>query len=96
MITDIFTTENFATVVIKLYDENTSLIASTSKTSYSIEKCKPQIKQTNERSQGLLGERNTQITEILPDKCVILEPKILAKDINQAVTIMFASIHPVK
>ena len=95
MITYIFTTENFATIVIKLYDENTNLIASTSKASYSVEKCKPQIKQTNVRSQGLLGDRNSQITETLPDKCVTLEPRILTKDIHQAVTIMFASIHPI-
>ena len=95
MITDMFTTENFATIIIKLYDENTNLIASTSKTSYSIEKCKPQVKQTNVKSQGLLGERNSQITETLPDKCVTIEPRILSKDIHQAVTIMFASIHPI-
>jgi hypothetical protein len=95
MITDMFVTENFATVVIKLYDENTQLIASNSRSSYSIEECKPQVKQTNIKSQGLLGETRSEIIEKFPDKCVLLKPKILAKDINQAVTIMFASIHPI-
>ena len=94
MITDMFTTENFATIVIKLYDEDTNLIASNSRTSYSLERCRPQVKETNVKSQGLLGTTNTNIIEKYPDKCVMLEPKILAKDINQAVTIMFASIHP--
>ena len=37
MITDMFTTEHFATIVIKLYDENTNLIASNSRTSYSFQ-----------------------------------------------------------
>jgi hypothetical protein len=95
MITDMFTTENFATIVIKLYDENTNLIASTSKTSYSMEKCRPQVKQTNVKSEGMMGTTNTEIVEKFPDKCVMLEPKILTRDINQAVTIMFASIHPI-
>ena len=95
MITDMFVTDNFATVVVKLYDENTQLIASTSRSSYSIEECKPQVKQTNVKSQGLLGETRSEIIEKFPDKCVMLKPKILAKDINQAVTIMFASIHPI-
>ena len=95
MVTDIFTTNNFATVVIKLYDENINLIASTSKSTYSIEKCKPQVKETNIKSQGMFGPTNTDVIEKLPDKCVMLKPKILAKDINQAVTIMFASIHPI-
>ena len=95
MITDMFVTENFATVIVKLYDENTQLIASTSRSSYSIEECKPQVKQTNVKSQGMLGETRSEIIEKFPDKCVMLKPKILAKDINQAVTIMFASIHPI-
>ena len=95
MVTDIFTTNDFATVVIKLYDEDTNLIASTSKSTYSIEKCKPQVKETNIRSQSMFGTTNTDMIEKFPDKCVMLEPKIIAKDINQAVTIMFASIHPV-
>ena len=94
MITDMFVTENFATIVVKLYDENTQLIASNSRSSYSIEECKPQVKQTNVKSQGILGETRSEIIEKFPDKCVMLKPKILAKDINQAVTIMFASIHP--
>lgn len=94
MITDMFTTQNFATIVIKLYDEDTNLIASTSRTSYSIEQCKPQVKETDVKSQGFFGPTNTNIVEKFPDKCVMLEPKILARDIYQAVTIMFASIHP--
>ena len=94
MITDMFTTEHFATIVIKLYDENTNLIASNSRTSYSLERCKPQVKETDVTSEGLFGPRDTNIVEKFPDKCVVLEPKILARDINQAVTIMFASIHP--
>jgi len=94
MITDLFVTEYFATIIVKLYDENTKLIASSSKTSYSIEECKPQVKQTNIKSQGMFGETKSEIIEKLPDKCVMLKPKILTKDINQAVTIMFASIHP--
>jgi hypothetical protein len=94
MITDMFMSENFATIIVKLYDENSQLIASNSRSSYSVEECKPQIKQTNIKSQGLLGETKSEIVEKFPDKCVMLQPKILAKDINQAVTIMFASIHP--
>jgi hypothetical protein len=73
MITDIFTTSDFATIVIKLYDENTDLIASISSPTYSLEKCPLQIKEKF---------------------CVTLEPKILARDIHQAVTIMFDSIPP--
>ena len=96
MITDMFTTSEFATVVIKLYDEDTNLIASTSRSTYSVEKCKPQVKETQIRSQGLLGPTNTNMVEKFPDKCVMLEPKILARDIHQAVTVMFASIHPVQ
>ena len=95
LITDMFVSENFATIIVKLYDENTQLIASTSRSSYAIEECKPQVKQTDVKSQGLLGETRTEIIEKFPDKCVMLKPKILAKDINQAITIMFASIHPI-
>lgn len=95
MITDIFTTSDFATVVIKLYDENTNLIASTSRSTYSIEKCRPQVKETQIKSQGPFGASDTNVVEKFPDKCMMLEPKIIARDINQAVTIMFASIHPI-
>ena len=95
MVTDIFTTNDFATIVIKLYDEDTNLIASTSRSTYSIEKCKPQVKETQIRSQGFLGPTNSNMVEEFPDKCVMLEPKIIARDISQAVTIMFASIHPI-
>ncbi len=94
MVTDIFTTTNFATVVVKLYDENTQLIASSSKSSYSIEDCKPQVKETNVKSNGPFGQTNTEIIEKSPDKCKMLKPSVLSKDIKQAVTILFASIHP--
>ena len=53
------------------------------------------VKENQIRSQGLLGPTNTNMIEEFPDKCVMLEPKIIARDINQAVTIMFASIHPI-
>jgi len=95
MITDIFTTKDFATIVIKLYDEDTNLIASTSRSTYSVEECKPQVKETQINSQGILGSTDTNMVEKFPDKCVTLEPKIIAKDIHQAVTILFASIHPI-
>lgn len=92
LITDIFVTPNFATVVVKLYDEDVNLIASASKTSYSIEQCKPQITTTT-----ISGGRKppAKIVEQKPDKCVFLDPKILAKDIKQVITILFASIHPI-
>lgn len=93
MVTDIFTTKNFATVIVKLYDEETQLIATATKSSYSIQECREQVKQTFIKKDG---SQPIEITERLPDKCSILEPKILARDINQAVTIMFASIHPAK
>ena len=96
LVTDIFTTENFATIVVKLYDENIQLLATASKSSYSIEKCKEQIKNTTVESQSALGQSNTEITEKLPDKCVMLKPAILDKDIKQAITIMFASVHPIQ
>ena len=95
LITDIFTTENFATIVVKLYDEDTQLIASASKSSYSVEKCKPQVKETNVKSNGLLGQTETDIIEKFPDKCITLKPSIIDKDIKQAITILFASIHPI-
>ena len=91
IITDIFVTPNFATIVVKMYDEDTRLIASASKSSYSVEKCKDQTTVTTIKN----GARPpTEITEKKPDKCTILNPRILAKDIKQAVSIMFASIHP--
>jgi hypothetical protein len=93
LITDIFTTQNFATIVVKLYDENTQLIASSSKSSYSIEKCKEQVKQTTIEP---MERPKTEITEKLPDKCIMLKPSILDKDIKQAITILFASIHPLE
>ena len=91
LITDIFVTPNFATIVVKMYNEDTHLIASASKSSYSVEKCKDQTTVTTIRR---LGAPPTEITEKKPDKCTILNPKILAKDIKQAVSILFASIHP--
>lgn len=94
LITDIFTTEKFATVVVKLYDENIQLIASSTKSSYSIEKCKIQIKETEINQTGILGLTKTEITEKLPDKCLVLKSSILDRDIKQAVAILFASIHP--
>ena len=93
LVTDIFTTKNFATIVVKLYDEDTQLIASSSKSSYAIEECKEQIKKVTISQQG---KPSTEITEQKPDKCILLKPSILDKDINQAITILFASIHPVK
>lgn len=96
LITDIFTTENFATIVVKLYDQNAQLIASSSKSSYSVEKCKPQVKETSVESNTPFGRTNTEIVEILPEKCITLKPSIIDKDIKQAVTILFASIHPPK
>lgn len=93
LVTDIFTTKNFATIVIKLYDGDTQLIASSSKSSYAIEQCKEQIKKVTISKQG---EPPTQIIEETPDKCILLKPSILDKDISQAVTILFASIHPIK
>ena len=92
MITDIFVTPNFATIVLKMYDEEAQLIASASKSSYSIEKCRDQTTTTT-ISRG--GAPPTEITEKKPDVCKVLDPKILSSDIKQAVTILFASIHPV-
>lgn len=94
LITDIFTTTNFATIVVKLYDENTQLIASASKSSYSLEKCTRPVKDTTIEKQTPLGSSKTEITEEYPEKCVIFKPSILDKDIKQVVSILFASIHP--
>ena len=91
MITDIFVTTNFATIVVKLYDEEANLIASASKSSYSIENCRDQTTTTTIKQPGRPA---TEITEKKPDKCVFMNPKILASDIKQVTTIMFASIHP--
>jgi len=93
LVTDIFTTKNFATIVVKLYDEHTQLIASSSKSSYAIEECKEQVKKMTISHQG---QPPVEITEQKPDKCILLKPSILDKDINQAITILFASIHPIK
>ena len=91
MITDIFVTPNFATIVVKLYDEDTRLIAAASKSSYSVEKCRKQTTVTTIKSRG---KPPTEIIEKKPDKCTILNPNILASDIKQVVGILFASIHP--
>ena len=91
LITDIFTTPKFATIVVKLYDEDVQLIASASKSSHSIEKCKPNVKETTISQQG---KPPTEIVEKLPDKCITLKPSMLDKDIKQAITILFASIPP--
>tara|TARA_Y100001938_G_C8091738_1_gene435446 strand:+ start:1488 stop:2057 length:570 start_codon:yes stop_codon:yes gene_type:complete len=91
LVTDIFVTPNFATVVVKMYDENTELIASASKSSYSVEKCKDQTTVTTIKSPGRPA---TEITEKKPDLCTIVNPKILSKDLKQVITILFASIHP--
>lgn len=91
LITDIFTTEQFATVVVKLYDSNIQLVASSSKSSYSVEQCKDQ---TTTTTISQMGRPPTEITEKKPDKCIILKPSILDKDIKQAISILFASIPP--
>ena len=94
MITDIFTTEHFATIIVKLYDENTQLIASASKSSYSIEKCKKPIRNTTVKQETPYGQSKTEIKEELPEKCITFKPSVLDKDIKQTVSILFASIHP--
>ena len=91
LITDVTTSDNFALIVMKLYDEEAQLIASTSKSSYSIEKCKNPVHTTTIKHQGRPA---TEIVEVLPEKCKIFKPVILDKDIKQAVTILFASVHP--
>ena len=93
LVTDIFTTPKFATIVVKLYDENAELIASSSKSSYSIKECKEQITTTTISEQGAPTRK---ITQKKPDECTILNPDILSSDIERAITIMFASIHPSK
>ena len=94
LVTDIFTTEQFATIVVKLYNSEAQLLASSSKSSYAIEKCQPQVKETTIKQTDLRGQNTTEITEKLPDKCIILKPGIVDKDIKQAITILFASIPP--
>ena len=83
--------DNFAMVIMKLYDEDAQLIASTSKSSYSVEQCKTPVKTTTIK-QG--PQPATEIVEVFPEKCKIIRPSILDKDIKQAVTILFASVHP--
>tara|TARA_R110002110_G_scaffold91196_3_gene236952 strand:- start:957 stop:1535 length:579 start_codon:yes stop_codon:yes gene_type:complete len=91
LITDISVTDNFAVIILKLYDENTQLIASTSKASYSVERCAQPVKTTIIQKGS---QPPTEITEVLPEKCKSFKPVILDKDIKSAVTILFASIHP--
>jgi hypothetical protein len=91
MVTDIFVTPNFATIVVKLYDEDATLIASASKSSYSVQKCKEQVTTTTIKNPGRPA---VKITEKKPDKCVYMNPRVLASDIKQVTTIAFASIHP--
>ena len=91
LITDISVSNNFAMIILKLYDEEARLIASTSKASYSVEKCKHPVKTTTISQQG---QPSTEIVEVQPEKCKIFKPVILDKDIKQAVTILFASVHP--
>tara|TARA_R110000822_G_scaffold194933_1_gene333148 strand:- start:1585 stop:2196 length:612 start_codon:yes stop_codon:yes gene_type:complete len=94
LITDIFTSENFATIVMKLYDEDAQLIATNTKSSYSVETCRDQTTTTIINQSSPAGQSQTAIVEKKPDKCILLHPKILDKDIKQAVTILFASIKP--
>mgnify|MGYP003134305374 FL=1 len=94
LITDIFTAENFATIILKMYNEEGRLIATTTKSSYSVEKCKDQTTTTTISKKTPMGQSQTEIVEQKPDKCVFLKPKILDKDLKQAVTILFASIRP--
>jgi len=91
LITDISVSDNFAMIILKLYDEEARLIASTSRASYSIEKCKQPVKTTTIKQQGRPA---TEIVEVLPENCKVFKPVILDKDIKQAVTILFASVHP--
>ncbi len=94
LITDIFTSENFATIIMKIYDENGQLLATTTKSSYSVERCEDQTTTTTITKNSLRGQSQMEIVEKKPDKCVFLHPKILDKDLKQAVTILFASIRP--
>ena len=91
LITDIVVSEHFATIIMKLYDENANLIASANKASYSVEQCKTPVKTTRIK-QG--SRPATEIVEVFPEKCTILKPSIIDKDIKQATTILFASVHP--
>ena len=74
LVTDIFVTPNFATIVVKMYDEETNLIASASKSSYSVEKCKEQTTVTTIKSPG---RPPTEITEKKPDKSVVLDLSLI-------------------
>tara|TARA_Y100000593_G_C4310462_1_gene338092 strand:+ start:660 stop:1238 length:579 start_codon:yes stop_codon:yes gene_type:complete len=91
LITDIAVNDNFAMIIMKLYNENTQLIASTSKASYSVEKCKNPVKTTTVKKGN---QPAMEIVEVFPEKCKILKPVILDKDIKSAATILFASVHP--
>ena len=91
LITDITVSTNFALVIMKLYDEDAQLIASTSKSSYSVEECKTPVKTTTIKKGP---QPATEIVEVFPEKCKLIKPSILDKDIKQAVTILFASVHP--
>jgi hypothetical protein len=91
LITDVSVSDNFAMVIMKLYDEDAQLIASTSKSSYSVEQCKTPVKTTTIKKGP---QPATEIVEVFPEKCKIIRPSILDKDIKQAVTILFASVHP--
>tara|TARA_B100001094_G_scaffold83007_2_gene79308 strand:- start:5101 stop:5676 length:576 start_codon:yes stop_codon:yes gene_type:complete len=94
LVTDIFTAENFATIIMKMYGNDGRLIATTTKSSYSVEKCRDQTTKTTITQKTPRGQSQTEIVEQKPDKCVFLKPKILDKDLKQAVTILFASIRP--
>lgn len=94
LITDIFTTEDTATIILKMYDENGVLLASTNKTSKSVEVCREQTTTTTITRQGIRGQSQTEIIENKPDKCIFLRPNVLDRDLKQAVTILFASIRP--
>ena len=94
LITDIVVTPQFATIIVKLYDENIQLIATSSKSSYGIQECKSEVRTTTIEKGATKSSPKTKITETLPEKCVTLKPSVLDKDIKQAITILFASIHP--
>lgn len=94
LITDIFTTEDTATIILKMYDENGVLLASTNKTSLAVEVCREQTTTTTITQKGGRGQSQTEIIESKPDKCIFLRPNVLDRDLKQAVTILFASIRP--
>ena len=94
LVTDIMTTDNFATIVVKIYDEEVQLLASASKSSYAIRECEKENKEVNIEQMSLMGQSKTQIIENSENKCTILKPSILDRDISQAVSIAFASIPP--